>query len=180
MISPWSVIFSFTTQPLPEIVPELLSPANGATGVSLTPAFSWSPIAGTTGYRFILADNPSLAMPLVDTHVVSTGYVMNNELEPGKTYFWAAKAVAPVESEWSTIADFTVTLPPKEPAPPVVVQEMPPPVISIPSPPSTEIVVMQPRQPEQVIPTYIWAIIIIGAILIIVVVIMIFRTRSPF
>src|SRR5206468_2768554 len=44
-----SAVWSFTTGvPLP--APALVSPGNGATGISPTPVLSWNPVSGSAGY----------------------------------------------------------------------------------------------------------------------------------
>ena len=182
--SGWSTIANFTVQekpvePIAALVPSLLSPANGGIGMSQMPAFSWSPISGTTEYRFVLADNVGLASPIVDTTITTTAYAVTNMLELGKTYFWAVKTVTPIESGWSTIANFTVQEKPVEPPPTVVVKEVPPPVITIPAPlPTQETVILYaPAAPATpIVPAYIWAIIIIEAILGIAVIFLIVKT----
>jgi photosystem II stability/assembly factor-like uncharacterized protein len=174
--SPWSETHSFTVEPIAALVTSLLSPANGGTGMSQTPAFSWSPISGTTEYRFVLANNAGLASPIVDTTVTTPAYAVTNMLELGQTYFWAVRTIAPIESGWSAIANFTVKEKPIEPPPPVVVTEAPPPVISLPAAlqPSPEIVILPPPATPTV-PTYIWVIVVIEAVLVITVVNLIVR-----
>jgi len=138
----------------------LLGPAAGATNVSLTPGFSWAPIAGATEYEFILATDAGLTNTVEGTPVSVTQpswQVPGSSLEYSTTYFWAVKATKPTVSVQS-IGTFITMAEPVAPPPP------PPPV----EPPPT---------PEPITPTYIWAIIIIGAILMIAVIILIVRTR---
>jgi len=183
--SPWSEVHSFTVEPVAALVPNLLSPANGASNVNETPSFSWEPISGATSYQFILADNTDLGAPLVDTVVNTAGFAVAEELEYGRTYFWKVRAIEPVESAWSTLANFTVqeNEKPIESQAPVVVKEVPPPIIQIPeqsSPPREIVIPPYPEQPENVAPAYIWAIIIIASILVITIIVLILRTRRPF
>jgi hypothetical protein len=59
-----------------------------------------------------------------------------------------------------------------------VVEQVPPPVINIPAPPPAQEIVIPPAPtPEEIAPGYIWAIIIIGAVLVIAVIVLIVRTR---
>jgi len=99
-------------------------------------------------------------------------------LEDGKTYFWRVKALAPVEGDWSSIANFTVALPVEtSTTPQVTVTQVPAPSFTITQPPATSIV-MPTQPPDEVInPAYIWVIIIIGAVLVIAVIVLIVRTR---
>lgn len=176
--SPYSETRRFTTKPLLAPVPDLLVPANGSTGVSQMPSFSWNPVSRGTEYRFVLADNVALASPIVDLDVNSTGFALAQELDYGKAYFWAVKPIAPVAGGWSTVANFTVKEKPAEPAPSLVVEQVPPLVIQlpVPPPPPPEIVIPPPSvPPASIVPAYIWAIIIIGAFLVSVVIFLIVR-----
>jgi hypothetical protein len=177
--SPWSEIRSFTVEPGIALVPNLLSPENG-TEASKTPSFSWAPVAGATEYQFVLANNVSLSPPIVDVRVKTTGFEMTKELVEGQTYYWAVKPIVPVEGGWSTVANFTVKVPAPEPKPPVTVKEYPPPQITIPpspAPPPDIIIPPAPQPPAPITPAFIWAIIIIGAVLVIAVIVLIIRTR---
>jgi hypothetical protein len=178
--SPWSEVREVTIEPGVALVPEILSPENGETGASMTPSFSWDPVAGASDYNFVLANNAGMKAPIVDVVVKgTTAYSMITPLNYGVTYFWKVRPIAPVEGGWSAIANFSVMEEPTEPPPPVVVQELPPPVINIPpAPPAQQIVIPPaPPPPAQIVPAYIWAIIIIGAILVIAVIVLIVRTR---
>ncbi len=183
--SPWSEVHSFTIEPIAALVPNLLSPANGASNVSEMPAFSWKPISGAANYQFVLADNTDLAAPLLDTSVGTAGFAMTEELEPGRTYFWKVRAIEPVESAWSTLANFTVreNEEPIESQAPVVITEVPPPEIQVPepsSPPQEIVIPPYPEQPETNSPALLWAIIIIASVLVIAIILLILITRRPF
>jgi hypothetical protein len=177
--SSWSEVRSFTVESLGAVAPDILAPVNGATGVGVMPSFSWSPSAGATEYRFVLAANVGLASPIVDVTIKNTGFAMPTELDLGKTYYWSVMAVAPVPGEWSAIANFTVKEKPEEAAPPVVITSVPPPQITItqPAPPPDIVIPPAPQPPAPIAPAYIWAIIIIGAVLVIAVIVLIVRTR---
>jgi len=182
--SPWSEMRSFSIEPAQALVPVIGAPANGVSDVGLTPGFSWSPVAGATMYEFQLAAGPSgasFANPVASATLADTGHRPVVVLDEDTTYFWRVRAIAPVEGGWSTISNFTTMLTPEAAAPPVVIQQTPAPVIRIPAaPPAQQIVIPPaPAPPAQIAPSYIWAIIIIGAILLIVVIVLIFRTRRP-
>ncbi|MFC1980660.1 WD40/YVTN/BNR-like repeat-containing protein [Chloroflexota bacterium] len=179
--SPWSEPRKFSVEPGVAAVPKTLSPSNGATGITQTPSFSWDPVSGATEYRFKLAQNVALDAPLVDVRVKSTGFAIVLELDLDTAYYWSVKPVSPVEGDWSAIANFTVKGAPAPPAPPpIVVKEMPAPVINIPAappPPPAIVIPPAPAPPAPITPGYIWAIIIIGAVLVIAVIVLIIRTR---
>lgn len=178
--SAFSETRSFTVQPTAATVPNIIAPGSGVSVDNLKPAFSWSPVSGTTSYQFQLSEGTAFAAPIYDAEVSVAGaqLPLTVTLEDGKTYFWRVKALAPVEGDWSAIANFTVALPVETTAePPVTVTNAPPITVTIPpAPPATSIVVPPPE--EKVInPAYIWVIIIIGAVLVIAVIVLIVRTR---
>jgi hypothetical protein len=170
---------SFTLEAGVAVAPTIGSPTNGASNVSGTPAFSWSPVAGATMYEFQLSVGTTFTETLYSGTMPETGIRPPVELDPGVTYFWRVRSVEPVVGDWSTIANFTVAVPAEEPPPPVEIVQQPAPVIEIPAPEPAPIINI-PAAPEQPAPTaqgYIWAIIIIGAILVIALVVLIVRTR---
>ncbi|MFH1169396.1 MAG: hypothetical protein V1691_01750 [Chloroflexota bacterium] len=176
--SPYSEMRSFTIQPGTALVPTILSPSNGNDTVSKMPSFSWSPVSGSTSYEFKLADNVYLNNAIVDTTVLSPAFALTSELEYGKVYYWAVRALAPVQGDWSAVSNFTVMMAPTTAAPPIVITSVPAPIISIPAaPPATSIVIPAAPPATPIVPAFIWAIIIIGAVLVIAVIILIVRTR---
>jgi hypothetical protein len=180
LTSTWSEVRSFTVKPGAAAVPVLSSPANGGTVESTKPAFSWTPVSGATLYQFQLSEGTAFAAPVYDAQVTEGGaqLPLTVTLEQGKTYFWRVRALTPIEGDWSTIANFTVATPAPAAAPPVEIKEMPAPVINIPAAPPATTITIPPAPAEKVInPTYIWAIIIIGAVLVIAVIVLIVRTR---
>jgi hypothetical protein len=179
LVSKWSEIRSFTVEAAAAVAPTIGSPENGSTITTANPAFSWSPVSRATMYEFQLAVGTNFASALHTQKLAETGIRPAVKLDPGMTYFWRVRAIEPIVGEWSTIANFTVAEPEEAAPPPVVVEEVPPPQINIPAaPPATEIVLPEaPAPPAQVAPGYIWAVIIIGAVLVIAVIVLIVRTR---
>ena len=120
----WSSIFSFTTTGPALPSPALTAPTNGATGVSVPPAFSWSAVTGSAGYLLFIAKTPGVlpTNPAVGscsgcstgTKVNATAYTAPNapaagNLAPG-TYFWQVKALSSsngVFGAWSSVFSFT-------------------------------------------------------------------------
>jgi hypothetical protein len=151
----------------------ILSPQGGAI-TGLTPGVSWAPFAGATKYQVILATDSALKNRVAGTPVFVTApsWQPAAPLEYGTTYFAGITAVEPTVSPQSIISFTTMDkpAPPPPPAPPpVTVKEVPAPIINIPPAPA----------PQVIQPAFIWAIVIIGAILIIVVIVLIVRTRRP-
>ena len=102
--------------------PTLSAPANGATGVPLSPAFSWSAVTGNNGYRILIATGPSIlptnpatttcsGCAIVDT-TTTNSYTPPSALAVG-TLFWQVQAIEPSSSTgtaaWSNIFSFTTT-----------------------------------------------------------------------
>jgi len=173
-----SEVNSFTIAPGAAAVPTIASPLNGASIDNTAPAFSWSPVSQADMYEFQLAADTGFASPLVSEQLANTGIQPAVTLDRGVTYFWRVRAIAPVVGDWSTISNFTVAKEAAAPTPPVVIETVPPPVIEIPpAPPANIIEIPSAPAPEQIAPAYIWAIIIIGAVLVIAVIVLIVRTR---
>jgi len=177
--SAWSEVRSFTIQPIAASVPGISSPANGSTIKNVTPAFSWTPVTGTTKYEIQVSVGPVFATNIFDDTPASAGSVMpdTTKLEKGKQYFWRVKALEPVAGDWSTIGNFTVAADEPTAAPPVTITNVPAPTFTIPAAPAPTTVTLTPAPVEKIAPSYIWAIIIIGAILVIAVIVLIVRTR---
>jgi photosystem II stability/assembly factor-like uncharacterized protein len=179
-LSQWSASRSFSIMPLAASVPDLLSPAIGGTievaaNTTASPSFSWSPAAGTDSYRFQLSNGTIFAATIDNEVVANTGVAPMVNLEPGKTYYWRVRSESPVEGEWSAIGNFTVVEKSASADQPIEIN-IPAPIINIPETPAPEITV-PPASVEYIAPGYIWAIIIIGAVLVIAVIVLIVRTR---
>lgn len=175
----WSEQRSFTTGTTPEIVPQILTPIDGAVTSETTPSFSWSPIAGATQYQFQLALNTDFTPTMVDQKVATPGVRPIVKLNTDMVYFWRVRSTLPIVGGWSTVSNFKVTAP-VEVAPPVVVTQQPPPVINLPPITMPPAVVNLPPTPapQPVISTgLLWAVIIIGAVLVIALIVLIVRTR---
>jgi len=177
--SAWSEVRTFTVQPTAATVPNIASPEVGGVVDSVHPAFSWSPVSGSTMYRFELCEDIDFVTLIytVDTTVAGAQLPAGTSLVQGGQYFWRVKSLAPVESDWSTVANFIVAEAQAEPTPQVTVTTAPDITVTIP-PATTTQIVLPTTPPDKVVnPTYIWAIIIIGAILVIAVIVLIVRTR---
>jgi len=160
---------AFTVEAGAASVPSIASPINGAVITNTLPAFSWSPVTGTTMYMFELSDSVDFSNVIYTVNTPVAGAQVSAALGLG-TYFWRVKSLEPVESAWSTIANFTVA---EEEAP---ATQQPDITITIP-PVTSTVITVPPATTEEVNPAYIWAIIIIGAVLVIAVIVLIVRTR---
>jgi uncharacterized protein (TIGR03437 family) len=109
-----SAVATFTTQAVPPQAPVLVSPASGATGVSLTPTLAWEVSNGPTSYAVYLGTSSS--PPQVAT-VTSTSFSPPS-LTAGTTYYWRVAATNSAGS--TTSSTFTFTTQPAAPAAPVL------------------------------------------------------------
>jgi len=205
--SPWSGTRSLSIQPGAALVPNIGAPVNGATIESTTPSFSWTPVAATTQYQFQLSADPAFSSLVYSTSTMTTAVKVPAALTEGETYFWRVRALLPVTADWSTVANFTVAVPaPPPPATETETETLTPPApttatvtmpvtLTIPpaAPATTTVVTVSVPAPQQpttvtftvpapevapdITPSYIWAIIIIGAVLVIAVIVLIVRTR---
>jgi hypothetical protein len=168
-LSKWSEERTFTTALNAVDFSALCSPACGSQDIILTPNFAWKAIDGATGYEVQLAPTETFTAGMIKGKTTVNAWVCPETLEYSTTYYWRVRAEKDgVFSDW-TVCMFTTMAEPVAPTPPVVVQQVPPsapPVINI--PPATMIT-----------PTWIYAIIGVGAALAIVVIVLIVRTRRP-
>jgi len=191
VISPWSAVRSITTQ-ITSVsnAPAIESPSDGGTGpggynAPLQPLFQWAGLKWATGYEFMLAKDSLFKDVVVnktgaDKLGNTTVYQTVTKLDYSTTYYWKVRGVGPSSTtDWSPVVGFSTMAKPVEPAPPVQIQQMPAPIINIPAaPPAQQIVIPPaPAAPAPITPAYIWAIIIIGAVLVILLIVFIMRAR---
>lgn len=179
--SPWSSTNSLTIQPIQAPVPDLYSPINGQTVSVLKPGFSWSAMGGATQYHFQIATDASFTNIIQDSLVPGgavdgAGVELAAPLVNGVQYFWHVQESQPVIGDWSTVGNFIVRLPTTTPAF-TITQTAGPTIILTATQTATSITVAATHTENTVNPSYIWAIIIIGAILVIAIIVLIFRTR---
>ncbi|MCK4274599.1 MAG: hypothetical protein KAW90_06855, partial [Dehalococcoidales bacterium] len=166
----------FSIQPVMAALPGILSPSNGGANISRQPSFSWDPVASATEYQFVLSDNLSMTSPIIDVRITTTGFTMTQELDYGGTYFWQVRAIKPIESNWSILANFTVEKEPVEPVPVVTVKQQTPPVVELPEQPPETIINRAPplKPPLPIVPDYLHTAIYIVSALLLVVIFLIF------
>jgi subtilisin-like proprotein convertase family protein len=85
-----TAFWSFTTGSLPGAFAKT-SPANGATGLSLTPSLDWSASSGATSYEYCYdTTNDNACSNWTSAGAVSSGELSG--LTPATTYYWQARA----------------------------------------------------------------------------------------
>jgi hypothetical protein len=166
--SPWSDTWSFTIAVGAADAINLLAPVKGALDIPINNiGFSWTAVRNATSYSFVLSPNANLTGALVSQDMSTTAFNYVGPLDYSKAYYW--QIVAWQDSTrltTSSIGVFNTMAEPVAPTPPVEVTTTPAPVINIPP-------------AEQITPTWIYAIIGIGAALAVVVIVLIVRTRRP-
>lgn len=64
----------------------LITPANGAINVPLTPFLEWNPVAGATGYRLSIGTSP-FDQDILENAVFNTNSTFVIDFEPNRTFF---------------------------------------------------------------------------------------------
>jgi hypothetical protein len=171
-----SAPISVTIMSTPLPIPELYAPACGGTVSSLTPGLTWSPMAGVSDYTVQVGTGPNLDNPLylMGSWQVTgtTGFqVPADYLLDGSTYYWRVAAGTAAPFMWSPTCSFTVELP-AEPETVTTTSYVAPSTQTVPVPTNADqTTVTQTSQ------AYIWAIIIIGAVLVVAIIVLIFRVK---
>ena len=86
----FSNVLSFTTL---GTAPTLSSPLNGATNVSTTPAFSWTPTTGATSYTIEVATDAAFTAKLPSQTTSSNNLTWPTALSSATNYWWQVTAV---------------------------------------------------------------------------------------
>ncbi len=111
LTSAWSTRWSFTTI-LP--APTLVSPADSATNISISPTLKWNKVIGAISYRIELSRNTAFdsAAIIKDSSGVTDTSIQITRLANGTTYYWRVNTTnIGVTSAWSTPWSFTTILP---------------------------------------------------------------------
>ncbi|HZE95446.1 MAG TPA: hypothetical protein VE981_00310 [Planctomycetota bacterium] len=86
--------FVFTTQGMPPGAFTMVSPSNGATGVSTLPTLTWNASSGAISYRVELSRNVGFTIIVVDqSGITTTSFTVTTTLLPTTIYFWRITAV---------------------------------------------------------------------------------------
>ena len=171
-------------QSAPIPVPVLYSPLNDAIVGTLTPSFSWSPMSGTmtadtdptsgttTTYTIEVGTDPAFGLFTFHSyHATNTaGFVMTDPLVDKTIYYWRVCPQVTPLTNWSSTFHFTVDLSKATTTTTVTSYSAPSNVVVPTNATNTTI--------DQTSPAYIWAIIIIGAVLVIAIIVLILRVRK--
>ncbi len=110
--SPWSEVWSFTTESAVLTAPVLISPENNATGINYTSVnFSWESVFGADNYNFEISQDDTFTTGVSDFISSDTSRVLSG-LNSGTKYYWRISATDGITtSAWSDIWNFTTSNP---------------------------------------------------------------------
>ncbi len=116
----WSTVWSFTTEQSKVLtapnVPSLVSPANTATGVGLTPTFYWNAVDKADYYHFQLSTSNTFASILLDKdQVTSISMALPTALNLNTNYYWRVQAINIIGISAYTVGQFTTRDTPEAP-----------------------------------------------------------------
>lgn len=105
---------SFTPPPPPTAAPAApaqVSPANAATGVSLTASLSWNAAATAASYGVQVSIDPNFSTTVINRTGITTTSSVLSGLTQGTVYYWRVNATNVAgTSAWSTVRSFTTVL----------------------------------------------------------------------
>src|SRR5690606_9762597 len=110
--SEYAEMFSFTTAAAPIVmpsIPELVSPSNGLTGLSVTPTLEWNSSKNTDSYELQISKNNIFDSPILEeTGIETNEYSVQPGILPnGNWFFWRVRSVnINGSSEYSEIFTF--------------------------------------------------------------------------
>jgi hypothetical protein len=163
LISPWSVVRSFTMGVPYALQLTITSPASGALNVPVKPTFVWTAVPGVTTYELVVSEDPTYA--IIDfSRTSDKAYFQADEaLKYSTTYYWKVRQAG---GSW-VFGVFTTEAKPVPPTSPFIITQQP----------ATTVQVNVPA-PVEAVPGYLlWIIIAIGAVLVIALIVLIVRTR---
>jgi len=168
VMSPWSESRVINPMLTTAVNAPILIQPSGITAIntSVNPVFNWGALKWATSYKFQLATDSLFSDMLVDKTLGNVNsFAYTDDLDYGITYYWRVKGISATSAtDWSAGTGFTTMT---KPTPPIVVEPTPPPQIVIPAAPAA----------TPITPGWIYAIIVVGAILVIAVIVLIVRTR---
>jgi hypothetical protein len=103
-------------------VPSLNAPADGATGVAISPTLSWNAVACASGYDIQVATDPTFTNLVTNVSGNLTTTLDIGPLAGSTLHYWRARATrGAIVGNWSAIRTFTTLFPP----PPVPILSTP-------------------------------------------------------
>ena len=122
--SSWSEVWRFTTVARLKMLlaPTLVSPTNGATGLSTQLRFMWIPSADASTYQLEISADSSFSAPVTVPNLILPTDSVDTVLLPGTIYYWRVSASDSTgTSPWSAVWHFnTAGVPAQVPPTPIL------------------------------------------------------------
>jgi hypothetical protein len=121
--SAYSDVWKFTTMTEPVLpgVPVLVSPANNATGIVLSPMLKWNKSTNAVTYRLQVATDANFTAVVFNDSTLTDTLKQLSGLSYNTKYYWRVNAKNPTgTSNWSTVFNFTTETPPPVPSTPIL------------------------------------------------------------
>lgn len=113
-IGAWSKSSYFRSAILP---PNLVSPADGASMLTLRPAFDWTDVSGASGYTLQVSTSPAFVTVLKSYTSVASTVSATSDLSANMTLYWRVRANgANGPSLWSEVWSIVTPNPPSVPS----------------------------------------------------------------
>jgi predicted phage tail protein len=95
----------------------LVSPSNGATGVSTTPKLDWGDVSGAISYDVRVCSDSTCTTVERSKNVTNSQWTVSPALLKGTAYYWRVRSVNTCgASSWSNIRSFTTCTNPLRPS----------------------------------------------------------------
>jgi hypothetical protein len=109
--------FTVDTSDDPPMIPDLISPEDGATDQPLKPSLDWDPVNGASEYGVQVSSGSAFTSLKIDEIKTETQHtVADGVLSYGITYYWRVEARNESGSSgWSTVRSFTTEAEPETP-----------------------------------------------------------------
>ncbi len=105
--SPWSEVWSFTTQGAELTAPIQVSPSDGAVSQPVDIVLDWNEVSGANTYTVMIAGDSDFTAGVNSFATSDTEYAVNG-LSENFTYYWKVQASdGNIESPWSEVWSFT-------------------------------------------------------------------------
>jgi hypothetical protein len=178
--SPWSATRNFTI--MSPVSFTVTAPVVGATEVSVTPTISWSAYEGAVKYEVQVSEDPTFAILDSGSTTANPFFLVDEPLKKSTAYYWRTRAITQeayqevktwipaITSPWLTGMFVTMGDPVVE-EPLIIVEKEPA------QPPEVKVIEVPVTTPSPVPAALLWAIIVIGAVLVIALIVLIVRTR---
>ncbi|MFH2142621.1 MAG: T9SS type A sorting domain-containing protein [Bacteroidota bacterium] len=101
----WSATWNFTVTP---IGINHVTPADGASNISLNPVIDWSPMSGITNYHYQYDVDPNFSSPTYFSIGISSSQATLSNLSYGETYYWQVRVAHSADTSiWTNPWHFT-------------------------------------------------------------------------